>query len=82
MSSGIIYAFQHFADHREVLAKVREEQHRVRGGDYAKPMTLEMLDEMPYLKAAIRESLRAKPPVTMVRPRHDRASLAHLQSSN
>jgi sterol 22-desaturase len=66
MSSGLIYAFQHFADHPEVLAKVREEQHRVRGGDYNRPMTLEMLDEMPYLRAAIRESLRTKPPVCMV----------------
>ncbi|KAF8588441.1 cytochrome P450 [Ramaria rubella] len=66
MSSGIIYAFQHFADHPEVLAKVREEQHRIRGGDYMKPITLEMVDDMPYLKAAIRESLRTKPPVSMV----------------
>ncbi|KAF8525206.1 cytochrome P450 sterol C22-desaturase [Hysterangium stoloniferum] len=66
MSSGIIYAFQHFADHPEVLAKVREEQQRVRGGDYNRPMTLDMLDEMPYLRSAIRESLRLKPPVTMV----------------
>lgn len=66
MSSGLIYAFQHFADHPEVLAKVREEQHRVRGGDYDRPMTLEMLDDMPYLRAAVRESLRTKPPVCMV----------------
>lgn len=66
MSSGIIYAFQHFADYPEIVQKVREEQHRVRGGDYARPMTLEMIDEMPYLKAAVRESLRLKPPVCMV----------------
>lgn len=67
MSSGIIYLFQHFADYPEVLEKVREEQERVRGGDVNKPMTLEMLDDMPYMKAAIKESLRIKPPVTMVR---------------
>ncbi|GJJ13937.1 hypothetical protein Clacol_008194 [Clathrus columnatus] len=66
MSSGIIYAFQHFADHPEVVEKVREEQHRVRGGDYSRPMTLEMIDDMPYLRACIRESLRLKPPVCMV----------------
>jgi C-22 sterol desaturase len=66
MSSGLVYAFQHFADHPEVLAKVREEQRRVREGDYSKPMTLDILDKMPYLRCAIRESLRVKPPATMV----------------
>lgn len=66
MSSGIIYAFQHFADHPEVVEKVREEQLRIRGGDHNSPMTLEMLDDMPYLRAAVRESLRLKPPVCMV----------------
>jgi len=67
MSSGITYAFQHFADHPEVMAKVREEQMRVRGGDINKPMTLDMIDDMPFLRATIRESLRLKPPVLMVR---------------
>ena len=66
MSSGLIYGFQHLADHPEILAKVREEQVAVRQGDYDKPMTLEMLDEMPYLKAVVKESLRVKPPVVMV----------------
>ncbi|EMD41431.1 hypothetical protein CERSUDRAFT_110011 [Gelatoporia subvermispora B] len=66
MSSGLIYGFQHLADHPEILAKVREEQERVRGGDYEKPVTLEMMDDMPYLRALVKESLRVKPPVTMV----------------
>lgn len=66
MSSGLIYGFQHLADHPEVLAKVREEQERVRGGDYQKPLTLDMMDEMPYLRAVVKESMRLKPPVTMV----------------
>ena len=66
MSSGLIYGFQHLVDHPEVFAKVREEQERVREGDYAKPLTLEMLDQMPYLQAVVRESLRVKPPVLMV----------------
>lgn len=69
MSSGIIYMFQHLADHPEVLKKLREEQVRVRGDDLEQPMSLEMYDEMPYLRATVRESLRVKPPVTMVRPR-------------
>jgi len=66
MSSGLIYGFQHLADHPEILAKVRDEQEKVRMGDYQKPMTLEMLDGMTYLQAVIKESLRIKPPVTMV----------------
>ncbi|KAJ7596760.1 cytochrome P450 [Mycena floridula] len=66
MSSGLIYGFQHLADHPEVLAKVREEQERVRGGRYDAPLTIELLDQMPYLQAVVKESLRVKPPVTMV----------------
>lgn len=66
MSSGLIYGFQHLADHPEIHAKVREEQERVRKMDFDKPMTLEMLDQMPYLRAVVKESLRVKPPVTMV----------------
>ncbi|KAI0090029.1 cytochrome P450 [Irpex rosettiformis] len=66
MSSGLIYGFQHLADHPEVLAKIKEEQERVRRGDYEKPLTLEMMDEMPYLRAMVKETLRLKPPVTMV----------------
>jgi len=66
MSSGLIWGFQHLADHPDVLAKVRAEQAEVRKGDYEKPMTLEMLEEMPYLKAYVKESLRLMPPVLMV----------------
>ena len=67
MSSGLIYGFQHLADHPDILAKIREEQSRVRPGQQDKPMTLEDLDQMPYLRAVVKESLRVKPPVTMVR---------------
>ncbi|KAN0100969.1 Cytochrome P450 [Tylopilus felleus] len=66
MSSGLIYGFQHLADHPEILAKLREEQYRVRGNDVDKPLTLETLEEMPYLKAFVKESMRVKPPVIMV----------------
>ncbi|TFK30719.1 C-22 sterol desaturase [Coprinopsis marcescibilis] len=66
MSSGLIYAFQHLADHPEVMAKVREEQERVRQGNYETPLTLETLDQMPYLNAVVKESMRVKPPVVMV----------------
>ncbi|KAJ6574659.1 cytochrome P450 [Mycena capillaripes] len=66
MSSGLIYAFQHLADHPEILAKVREEQERVRKGNFENPLTIELMDEMPYLQAVVKESLRVKPPVVMV----------------
>jgi C-22 sterol desaturase len=66
MSSGVIYGFQHLADHPDILEKVRQEQDRIRMGNYQAPMTLEMLDEMVYLQAVVKESLRVKPPVTMV----------------
>jgi C-22 sterol desaturase len=66
MSSGLIYGFQHLADHPDILAKIRDEQELVRAGDYEKPLTLEMLDQMPYLMAFVKESMRVKPPVTMV----------------
>ncbi len=66
MSSGLIYGFQHLADHPDIMAKVREEQARVRGDDFAAPMTIEMLDEMVYLQAFVKESMRLVPPVTMV----------------
>jgi len=67
MSSGVIYGFQHLADNPDILANIREEQSRVRPGQTDKPMTLEELDQMPYLRAVVKESLRVKPPVTMVR---------------
>lgn len=66
MSSGLIYGFQHLADHPDILAKIVEEQDRVRAGDHDRQITLEQLDDMPYLRAFVRESLRVKPPVTMV----------------
>ncbi|KAJ7257385.1 cytochrome P450 [Mycena rebaudengoi] len=66
MSSGLIYGFQHLVDHPAVMEKVREEQARVRKGNYDAPLTIEMLDEMPYLRAVVKESLRLQPPVLMV----------------
>ncbi|KAM0792936.1 hypothetical protein ACM66B_002695 [Microbotryomycetes sp. NB124-2] len=66
MSSSLTFGFQHLADYPKVFAKVREEQDRVRGGDRDAPVTLELLDEMPYTNAVVREVLRHRPPVIMV----------------
>ncbi|KDN53595.1 putative ERG5-C-22 sterol desaturase [Tilletiaria anomala UBC 951] len=66
MSSGLTYLFQHVADRPDILRKVREEQYRVRGDDIYAPLTLDMLDAMPYTRMVVKESLRLKPPVIMV----------------
>jgi C-22 sterol desaturase len=66
MSSAIVYAFQLTADHPEILAKIREEQYRVRGNDLEAPLTLELVDDMVYTRATIKEVLRLMPPVIMV----------------
>jgi len=66
MSSGLIFGFQHLADHPHILAKVRAEQERVRQGNYDRPLTYEMVEQMTYLHAVVKESLRVRPPVTMV----------------
>lgn len=69
MSSGLIYGFQHLADHPEIMGKLVEEQERVRQGNWDRPLTLEMLEEMTYMNAVVKESMRVKPPVTMVSAR-------------
>ena len=66
LSSGLTYLFQHFADHPEVLRKVREEQYALRNNDIEAPITLEQVEKMEYTRAAVKESLRLKPPVIMV----------------
>ncbi|KAF8213578.1 cytochrome P450 [Mycena galopus ATCC 62051] len=66
MSSGLVYGFQHLVDHPDILAKVREEQEVVRKGNYENPLTIDLLDEMPYLQAVVKESMRVQPPVVMV----------------
>lgn len=65
MSSGTIYLFQHFAEHPEIMAKVLEEHDKIRP-DPSTPLTLDQMDQLTYLKAVVKESLRLKPPVTMV----------------
>lgn len=66
MSSAIVFLFQRMAEYPEILAKVREEQYRIRSNDVNAPTTLEMVDEMVYTRAVVKESLRLVPPVIMV----------------
>ena len=66
MSSGLIYLFQHLADHPDVLRKVREEQYSLRNNDPDAPMDFATVERMEYTRAVVKESLRLKPPVIMV----------------
>lgn len=66
MTSAIVNTFELLADHPDILAKVREEQYRIRNNDVDAPVTLEMQDEMVYTRAMIKEALRLLPPVIMV----------------
>lgn len=59
MTSGLIYAFQYMSDYPEVFAKVRQEQLELRG-DSDVPITLDILDESPYLRAFVKEVLRLR----------------------
>ena len=64
-SSGIIWLFQYMADNPEILAKVREEQLTVRGGDRNKRLDYDMAEKMEYTRWCVKESLRMRPPVLM-----------------
>ncbi|KAJ5656827.1 Cytochrome 61 [Penicillium longicatenatum] len=65
-SAAATWLFQLMADRPEVLDKVREENLRVRNGDRSVPVSMEILDEMPYTRAVVKETLRYRPPVIMV----------------
>jgi len=65
-SSAATWLFQIMAQRPDVLDKIREENLRIRGGDRDKPISMEILDNMVYTKAAVRELLRYRPPVIMV----------------
>ncbi|PGH16829.1 hypothetical protein AJ79_01473 [Helicocarpus griseus UAMH5409] len=65
-SSASTWLFQLMADRPDVLDKVREENLRVRGGDRNVPISMDLLDQLTYTRAVVRETLRYRPPVIMV----------------
>ncbi|KAL2218859.1 cytochrome P450 61 [Thermoascus aurantiacus ATCC 26904] len=65
-SSACTWLFQLMADRPEILDKVREENLRVRNGDRNVPLSMELLDQMTYTRAVVKETLRYRPPVIMV----------------
>lgn len=65
-SSACTWLFQIMADRPELLAKVREENLRLRDGDKNQRFSMDLLESMTYTRAVIKETLRYRPPVIMV----------------
>lgn len=65
-SSAATWLFQTMAQRPDVLDKIRDENLRIRGGDRDKPISMDIVDEMTYTRAAVKELLRYRPPVIMV----------------
>lgn len=65
-SSACTWLFQIMADRPEILAKVREENLALRGGDRNKPFDMDMLESMVWTRAVVKETLRYRPPVIFV----------------
>lgn len=65
-SSLACWLFQVVADRPDIVAKIREEQLRVRDQDPTKPLSLDLINEMTYTNNVVKESLRYRPPVLMV----------------
>lgn len=64
-TASLCWIVTNMAEHPDVLAKVREEQERVRP-DLSVPITGKLLDEMHYTRQVVKETLRFRPPAPMV----------------
>ncbi|MCJ1468239.1 RNA polymerase C-22 sterol desaturase [Pseudocyphellaria aurata] len=65
-SSASTWLFQLMADRPEILDRVREENLAIRNGDKNVRFTIDILENMPYTRAVVKETLRYRPPVIMV----------------
>lgn len=72
--SALTYCFRELYSHRLVLERIRAEHAAVFGGDLASPhiatameKSPELLNQLPYTSAVIKESLRLHPPGSIVR---------------
>jgi C-22 sterol desaturase len=65
-SSATTWLFQIIADRPDVMAKIREEQFAVRGGDLSRRLDVDLVESMTYTRMVVKEALRYRPPVTMV----------------
>ncbi|KAL9600040.1 MAG: hypothetical protein Q9219_003410 [cf. Caloplaca sp. 3 TL-2023] len=65
-SSASTWLFQLLADRPEVLDRLREENLAARNGDKHQRFSMDLLENMPYTRAVVKETLRYRPPVIMV----------------
>ena len=65
-SSLACWLFQIVADRPDIVAKIREEQLRVRNNNPDVRLSLDLINEMTYTNNVVKESLRYRPPVLMV----------------
>lgn len=65
-SSLACWLFQIVSDRPDIANKVREEQLRIRNNDLSVGLSLDLINEMKYTNAVVKECLRYRPPVTMV----------------
>jgi len=63
-TSSLVWSMAFLADYPDVLAKVKEEQLRLRPDD--DPISFELVSEMTYTKQVVKEILRIRPPATLV----------------
>lgn len=64
-TASLVWTLTQMAEHPEVLAKVREEQLRLRS-NLAAPIPGEVLNDMTYTRQVVKEILRFRPPAPMV----------------
>ncbi|KAG2482695.1 hypothetical protein HYH03_018401 [Edaphochlamys debaryana] len=64
-TASLCWTITLMAEHPDVLARVREEQARLRP-DPSAPLTGEVLNEMVYTRQVVKEVLRYRPPAPMV----------------
>ena len=65
-SSACTWLFQLMADRPEILDRVRAENLAARNGDKNVRFSMDLLENLPYTRVVIKETLRYRPPVIMV----------------
>ena len=65
-SSACTWLFQVMANRPEVLDRVRAENLAARNGDKDVRFSMDLLENLPYTRAVVKELLRYRPPVIMV----------------
>ncbi|KAG8526478.1 uncharacterized protein KY384_008678 [Bacidia gigantensis] len=65
-SSACTWLFQLVADRPEMLDKIRAENLAARTGDPNVRFSMDLLENLPFTRAVVKETLRYRPPVIMV----------------